>query len=71
MLVSFKDPGNLLVSMASKIQFVEKFKEKSYSFKIFSGISPQAALFEDKSFTRSLKNSSETGLKEDLLVILF
>ena len=45
-------------------QFVKKWKEKSYSFKIFSGIFPPAALFEDKSFTISLINSSETSLKE-------
>ena len=70
MLENFKESGNLLFFKASLIQVVRKRKEKSYSFKIFSGISPPAALFEDKSFTMSFAHSSETGLKENLLVIL-
>ena len=68
MLDNFKESGNLFF-IASLIQFVKNCKEKSHSFKIFSGISPTVALFEDKSFTISFTNSSETGLKENLLVI--
>ena len=64
-----KESGNLFF-IDSSIQFVRKSKEKSHPFKIFSGIAPPAALFEDKSFTMSFKNSSETDLKENLLVIL-
>ena len=70
MLDNFKESGNFLFFPASLIQFVRKWKEKSHSFKIFCGISSPAALFEDKSFTISFTNSSKTGLKENLLVIL-
>ena len=70
MLDYFKEPGNFLFFIASLIQFVRKSKEKLHSFKNFSGNSPPAALFEDKSFTISFTNSSETGLKENLLVLL-
>ena len=67
MLDNFKESRNLLLFIVSLIQFV---KEKSHSFKIFSGISSLAALFEDKSLTMYFTNSSETGLKENLLAIL-
>ena len=52
------------------IQFVRKWKEKSHSFKIFSGNSPPAALFEDKSLIMSFTSSSETGLTENFPVSL-
>ena len=58
MLNNFKEPGNYLFFKASLIQFV-KNEEKNHSFKIFSGTSPPAALFEDKLFTISFTNSSE------------
>ena len=51
MLDNFKEFGNSFFFIASLIQFAQKWKEKSHSFKIFSGISPPAALFEGKSFT--------------------
>ena len=71
MLGNFKESGNLFFFINSLIQFVRKSKEKSHYFKVFSGISPPTALFEDKSFTMSLTNSSETGLRKKLLVILW
>ena len=39
-------------------------KKFLFSFKIFSGISPPAALFENKSFTMSFTNASETSVKK-------
>ena len=66
----FKESAIFLSFIASLIQFVRKRKEKSPSFKIFSRISPPAALSEDKSFTIHFADSSKTGLKENLLVIL-
>ena len=71
MLGNSKESGNFLFFIASLMQFVRKPKEKSHSFKIFSGISPPAPLFEDKLFTISFRNPSEIGLKENLLVILW
>ena len=47
-----------------------KMERKITLFQDFRGISPPAALFKDKSFKLSFKNYSETGLKENLLVIL-
>ena len=78
MLGNFKESGKFLSFIASLIQCIKKNEKKkknengkkNHSFKIFSGISPPAALFKDKSFTISFKNYSETGLKENLLVIL-
>ena len=70
MLNNFKVFGNLLLFIALSIKFVRKWKEKLHSFRIFSGISPPAALFEDKSCTMFFTNSLETGSKENLLVIV-
>ena len=70
MLDNFEESGNLLFFIASLTQFVRKCKKESHSFNVFRGHSPPATLFEEKSFTMSLTNSSETDLKENLLVIV-